>query len=109
MNDKEETKIYNASAEESEEDMNDFSPCQFCPMIRYCPIGYQFANEDPENQDRQKYGHMNYPKFYPGKYPHFPKKHYYHKKKHPFPFMNPYMFPFYNAWDETWNDDYDED
>jgi hypothetical protein len=109
MSDKKETKTYNEPSEELEEDISDYSPCQFCPMMEYCPICYQYVNEESEERDRQKYGKKKYPKFYPGKYPHFPKKHYYHKKKYPFPFMNPYMFPFINTWNEDYEDDYEED
>jgi len=110
MSDKEEAKIYDMDTEETEENMSDFNPCQFCPMMRYCPIANQYSNEGMEDTERQYYKHKNYPKNFPGKYPHFPKKHYYHKKNYPSPFYNPFMFPFfYNNWDDGWDEDSEDD
>lgn len=110
MSDKEENKIYDNPSEDIEEDMNDFNPCLFCPMMRYCPMTYQFDENDMEDTDRQKYKQKKKPKYPPSKYPHYPKNHPYYKKKYPFPFIYPYMFPFfYDDWDDGWNEDSDDE
>lgn len=109
MSDKEENKFYDIPAEDMEEEMTDYDPCFFCPMIRYCPMINQLDEDDIEDYERNRPKHKK-KKYYPGKYPNYPKKYPHYKKKYPFPFIYPYMFPFlYDDWDDGWDEESDWD